>query len=128
MTVPATALYGALGAILHIVLSGNVSRVRGKVGHFVDPKAPPPELYRAMRAQGNLTEYLPLALLLLLVMELMGASGTFLHALGGVLILVRISHAVGVLTQKIGLGIVGSAGTYLLLVVEVVYTLILRFR
>jgi hypothetical protein len=128
MTVPATALYGALGAILHIVLSANVSRVRVKVGIFLDPKAPPPELYQAMRAQGNLVEYLPLALVLLLVMELMGAPSTFLHALGGALILVRLLHAAGVLSQKIPLRAIGSAGTFLLLIVEAVYTLVLRFQ
>lgn len=127
MSVPVTALYGSLIVLLYVVLGGNVSRLRGKF-KVEDPRMPPLELHGAIRAHGNLAEYLPPALILLLVMELMGASSMTLHVFGGLFVLLRLSHAVGMLGHKGAFSLLGAAGTYLFLVAEVVYTLILRYR
>ena len=48
-----------------------------------------------IRTHGNNAEFVPLALLLLLIAELMGGSPTWLHVLGGLLLVARVSHAIG---------------------------------
>lgn len=53
-------------------------------------------LERAIRVQGNFTEYVPMVLLLLAFAEVSGTAPAILHVLCGVLILGRIAHAVGV--------------------------------
>ena len=55
-------------------------------------------LQRKVRAFGNFVEYVPLALLLILMLELNGASIWLLWFLGIVLTLARIAHAWGVIT------------------------------
>lgn len=89
-----TPFYAGLLGLLLIVLAYNVSRYRvglkisfGDAGH--------PALQRAIRAHANLTENAPLALMLLLAVEVQGFSATVIHALGIVLVLGRVLHAVG---------------------------------
>jgi uncharacterized protein len=127
-SVPVTALYGAINAIFFVGLSANVSRVRGKSDVWVGDQNAPLELKRAIRAQGNAAEYLPLALLLLLVLELSGASSLWLHVFGGALLVIRIAHAAGVLAELGAAHVTGAMGTWLLIAAEAVYVLVLRFR
>jgi uncharacterized protein len=54
-------------------------------------------LQRKVRAYGNFTEYVPLALLFLIVIELMKVSGWLLWLLGSALTLGRVAHAWGVI-------------------------------
>lgn len=96
MTTPVTALYAALGAFL---LLGLVARVvwcrrtaRIGLGTGGDPV-----LSVAVRAHGNAVETLPIALLLLLLLELNGASQWLLHGFGILVIGSRLAHAEGLL-------------------------------
>ena len=52
-------------------------------------------LARRIRVQANFVEYVPLALLLLALLELSGLQGYALWLLGGVLLLARLLHAFG---------------------------------
>jgi uncharacterized membrane protein YecN with MAPEG domain len=54
-------------------------------------------LQRKVRAFGNFIEYVPLALLILLALELMGATTGLLWLLGISLTIARIAHARGVI-------------------------------
>lgn len=54
-----------------------------------------PELKRAIRVHGNFQEYVPLALITILSLELMGTHAYWLHGLGSTLILGRLLHAIG---------------------------------
>ncbi len=87
-----TPLYAALAAAILIVLSLRVIGLRrGRrvaIGDGGDE-----DLARRIRAQGNFAEYTPLALLLILLLELGGAPAWQLHLLGAALILGRILHA-----------------------------------
>jgi len=56
------------------------------------PKSP---LARAVRAHGNHMEHVPLALLMLVVLEIMKAPLWLLHALGIILLLSRLGHLQG---------------------------------
>ncbi len=87
-----TPLYAALAAAVMIVLSLRVIGTRRShkvaIGDGADEN-----LARRIRAHGNFTEYTPLVLVLILLLELGGAPAWQLHALGSALILGRIVHA-----------------------------------
>ncbi len=93
---PITALYAGLLAIVLIVLSFLVGRQRGKhkvsIGHGGIE-----ELERAIRVQGNFVEYVPLALVLLLMAELNDGSARMVHAYGAALVIGRVLHAIGLM-------------------------------
>jgi uncharacterized membrane protein YecN with MAPEG domain len=55
---------------------------------------------RAMRVHANFSEYVPITLLLLLILEQSGGNILLLHALFVVLLAGRIIHAWGVSQQK----------------------------
>jgi uncharacterized protein len=89
-----TPLYAALCALLLLVLSIDTARMRksrrvdiGDGGH--------PDLHRAIRAQANFTEYVPLTLLLLFMLEMSRQPVWALHALGAALFIGRVLHAWG---------------------------------
>ncbi len=87
-----TPLYAALAAAILIVLALRVIGARRSrrvaIGDGADE-----DLARRIRAHGNFTEYAPLALVLILLLELGGAPAWQLHPLGAALILGRIVHA-----------------------------------
>ena len=78
-----TLLFAAILSAFMIVLAVRVLDLRGspvtkffhKPGRVIDPL----ELERAIRGHGNLIEYAPLFLILMLLLELTGASETFLY-------------------------------------------------
>lgn len=91
---PITSLYLGLFLIMLMVLAIGVVRVRfstntslGDGGH----KA----LHKAIRAHGNATEYVPIVMLGLALLELAGTGSTLLHVYGSVFLLARFSHAFG---------------------------------
>jgi hypothetical protein len=90
-----TPLYAALLGLVFFVLSvrtiGLRRRVRVAIGDGGDA-----ELLRAMRVHANFAEYVPLALLLLMMFEWQGGPALLVHALGLALLAGRLSHALGV--------------------------------
>lgn len=98
-----TGLYAALCALLILMLSFRIvslrRRLRVGMGDGGDAG-----LARAIRAQANAIEYIPVLLVMLLIAENNGAGVVFVHACGIVLVLARLLHA---------LGLSGSAGTSL---------------
>jgi uncharacterized membrane protein YecN with MAPEG domain len=54
------------------------------------------ELIRRIRGQGNFVETVPLAVVLLLLMEILGAGDTWLHALCALLVGGRFLHYLGI--------------------------------
>jgi uncharacterized protein len=93
MTAPViTALYAALNAILNIVLASRVSTLRRK--HKVS-LGDAPELLVASRTHGNNAEFVPLAIVMMLIAELLGGGSVVLHIYGGLLLTARVLHAFG---------------------------------
>jgi uncharacterized membrane protein YecN with MAPEG domain len=94
MAVPVTALYAASCGLLLLVLSGRVVLVRRRtrVGLGTGGEV---SLEHAMRVQANLAEYMPIAIILLLTLELNSAPPAVLHSLGGGFLLGRLMHAWG---------------------------------
>lgn len=96
---PITAIYAALCGILVILLAANVVRYRlekkvslGDGGHR--------EVNRAIRAHGNTVEYIPLALILMALLEANGGSDTALHVYGAMLVVGRVLYGYGMLFPR----------------------------
>jgi len=89
-----TALYAALNGILNIYLANRVSSVRGKAKVGIGTGGSS-EVEVAVRIHGNNAEFVPLALLLMLLAELCGGGSAPLHAYGGLLSVGRILHPLG---------------------------------
>ncbi len=91
-------IYAPAFALLYVVLSMNVIRTRRreKVGLGAGGN---PAVERAMRVHANFAEYVPLALLLLLILEQSGAQAIWLHGLFLTLLAGRLVHAWGVSQQ-----------------------------
>ncbi|HEX9465137.1 MAG TPA: MAPEG family protein [Alphaproteobacteria bacterium] len=125
----ASPLYVGLAAILLIVLSVNVMRVRGRYkvgigdgGHV--------ELARAMRVQANFVEYVPIALLLLLCVDLVGDAKWIVHVLGILLLVGRVFHAYGLSRssdETFGRA-AGTVLTFLVLIVGAVLAILGTFQ
>lgn len=95
-----SSLYAGLLALLIVWLSLRVIQLRRSKGVSLGDGGEP-ELFLAIRAQGNATEYVPISLLLLLLLEL-GRTNTVLIHLGGIAILAgRLLHARGLLTASL---------------------------
>lgn len=113
-----TGLYAALCALLILMLSFRIvslrRRLRVGLGDGGDAG-----LARAIRAQANAIEYIPVMLVMLLIAENNGAGVVFVHACGIVLVLARLLHALG-LSGSAGTSLGrfwGTLGTWLLLLV-----------
>lgn len=90
-----TPLYAALLGLLFIPFTARAGFYRVKSGIFLGDGGDP-ELLRRIRGQGNFIETVPIALTLLIVMELTGAGSTWLNALGSLLVFGRVTHYVAV--------------------------------
>lgn len=119
-----TGIYAALLGILMIGLSTAVSVRRGKTGisllHGDDLG-----LAEQIRRHGNFTESVPLALLLMGIVEAMGASGAWLHAIGITLLAARIVHPFGIKHDRAAspMRIIGGSGTQLSMLIAISYIL-----
>lgn len=88
-------LYAALLALVLLALSYNVVRLRRRhqVGIGTGGNE---ELARAVRAQANFCEYVPLALVLLALVEFSARAPAWsLHLLGASLVVGRVLHGIG---------------------------------
>lgn len=95
MHAPITSLYAGLCALIFALLSAAVIRIRRRERiPLLDGGRE--DLKRAMRAQGNFAEYVPLLLILLFLMENNGFHPLFLHAFGLAILISRTLHAYSV--------------------------------
>lgn len=94
-------LYIVLCAFLVILLTVRVVRMRWKYSVSLG-NGQNPVLERAIRAHANAVETMPIALLLLLVLDLWSTppSSVYGHILGGMLVVGRICHAYQVSLEK----------------------------
>ena len=116
-----TALYAGLLALWLVVLSIAVIRRRGS-GRISLGDGGDPRMLRAIRGQANFAEYVPLALLMMLMLETGHFSIYVLHALGITLLVARLLHGYAFsFTDHFHFGRVAGAGlTFLVLIIEAV--------
>ena len=93
-----TLLFTAFLSAFMVVLAVRVLDLRGspvtKSFHKPDRQIDPKDLERAIRGHGNLIEYAPLFLILMLALELSEASKTLLYACGIIFTLGRLMHGI----------------------------------
>ncbi|MDT7525559.1 MULTISPECIES: MAPEG family protein [Idiomarinaceae] len=122
MNLSVSLLYAGLLTLLYIVLAIDIIRLRWR--HRVGiGTGNAQDLEVAVRIHGNFSEYVPLSLLLLVLMDLTGASASLLHGLGALLFVARIGHALGL---KLSIGTswartVGVLGTFITLMLQAGY-------
>ena len=88
-----TPLYAGLLTLLFVLLSLRVVQVRQvgiSLGDGGDPK-----MLRVIRGHANFAEYVPLALLMMVILELSRYSSYVLHAIGIALILCGLLFVAG---------------------------------
>jgi uncharacterized membrane protein YecN with MAPEG domain len=88
--IPATMLYAGIMGLLAVALATQVlwARINAK-------KLPDWKPDTTMRVQANFVENVPLALILLYLLEAGGAPGVIVHVLGAALVIARLLHAWG---------------------------------
>lgn len=122
-----TPLYAGLLVLWFLILSIRVVRSRNGIalGDGGDAK-----LLRVIRGHANFAEYVPLALLLMAILELSRFSIYALHALGLTLLLARLLHGYALsFTPHFKFGRVGGAAlTFLVLLIEAVLCLYQAYR
>jgi uncharacterized membrane protein YecN with MAPEG domain len=96
MLLPITATVASVLTFLYIGLSARViqGRMKGE-GPEIGVKDEGDEFFRVVRAHANFSEYTPLFLILLGLLELADAPSLFVSLLGGTFIIGRISHWYG---------------------------------
>ena len=114
---PVSFLYAGLLGLVLIALSVQVvgARRRFRVGLGTGTEE---GLQQAVRVQANFTEYVPYAVLLLVLAEITGLPAAAVHGAGVLLIVSRVLHAVG-LSGSPGRSFgrfYGTAGTWLLII------------
>jgi uncharacterized membrane protein YecN with MAPEG domain len=124
-----TSIYAALGALLVIVLALRVvmQRRKGAIGLGDGGDR---DLQQCIRVHANAIENLPLALLMLLILELRGIPAPWLHGLGAALILARALHAWGFSRRKgVSFGrFAGTLGTWLVMLAMAAMLLVHAFH
>lgn len=101
MVTPMSAVFAGVIAVLMLFLAYRVSTFRLKykkgMGHNEDP-----DFEAAVRAHGNLVEYAPIALILLVVGELNGVNIQVIYWVGLVFVVGRLLHAWGMVKGRGG--------------------------
>ncbi len=121
-----TGIYAALSALLVLVLALRISQVRHarKIGLGDGGDH---ELIKRVRAHANALENLPLALLLLLLLELNQTQPAWLHGFGAALVVARVAHAIG-LSRSAGYSIGRFGGTALTWLLMMAMSLLLLWQ
>jgi uncharacterized membrane protein YecN with MAPEG domain len=119
MPVPVTALYAGLLGLCFLALEAPVLLLRRRTGISLGDGGDP-LLSVAIRRHTSFVEHVPLALLLLALLELNGAGAGLLHVLGTALLLARLMHPFGLdvhVMRRPPRGL-GAAITLLILLIE----------
>ena len=123
-----TPLYAALLALWFLVLSVRVIRYRGRgisLGDGGDPA-----MLRLIRGHANFAEYVPLALIMMVMLELTHVSIYVLHLLGLALLIGRLLHGYALsFTRRFQSGrVAGTVLTFVVLVAEAILCLVKAFE
>jgi len=110
-----SAVYAALAALLIAGLSQRVIKLR-RAKKVIFGDGGETDLQIAIRAQGNATEYIPILLILLALLELSGGHAALLHIGGFAIILGRIVHARGLLRANLDRRVLGMQITIFTLI------------
>ncbi|MGB8314792.1 MAG: MAPEG family protein [Aestuariivirga sp.] len=120
MTYQITSAYAAILGLVAIFLSFHVIQLRAKSGvSLLDGGNT--ALKERIRQHGNFTEYVPLALILMGFAEAGGATSTWLHVIGGILVVSRLIHPFGIKHDNASAParIIGASGTQIAMLIAI---------
>ncbi|MFT5064906.1 MAG: putative membrane protein YecN with MAPEG domain [Reinekea sp.] len=117
---PVTSIIAALAVVLYITLAARVIAVR-RTNKVSLGDAADKVLETRIRQHGNFNEYVPLALILMVIAELQGAPKALLLALGVAILGGRLAHVFGLENMHKAIGIkirtYGMISTFLSLII-----------
>lgn len=128
MLLPITALYAGLLALIGFGLAAGSGSIRSKTGVSFGDGGNVDQIV-AVRRHGNFAEWVPLALILLAILELNQVSSTAINVLGGWLVVARILHPIGLRADgkfSVLRGI-GAGSTALIVVVSAIWAITTAF-
>jgi uncharacterized membrane protein YecN with MAPEG domain len=128
MTPTITAFYAAIFALFALYLSARAGLYRSKAGVSILFGEPVDQvLAERVRVHQNFLEYVPMAIIMMGLLEASGGSAVYLHAMGVLLLAFRIAHRIGLKHDNIAHPgrAIGAAGTALLTVATAGYLLVL---
>jgi uncharacterized membrane protein YecN with MAPEG domain len=124
-----TALYSSLLILFYVFLSLKTIRTRRKtkiaLGHDENP-----QMLRAIRAHSNFSEYVPLSLFAIFLVESNSSNHIFPHLLGLLTLTGRILHAYGIsqVKENFNYRVMGMVLTFTSLMSSAAYLLYCYFR
>jgi len=114
--IPITAVFTGILAVMLAVISVRVTRLRQrKKISLMD--GGDPEMTAAIRAQGNFTEYVPMALLVMGLLESAGTKHWIICVFGTLLVAARIAHAYALYTRFFPARVFGTSVTWALIAI-----------
>ena len=121
-----SAFYASLLALVFIALSRQTISARRSAKVYLGDGGNE-QLLQNIRAHGNFSEYVPLALLLIVLAEIQGAPALLIHTLGTLLVLARLTHAFGLSKRLHDLKyrVIGVVGTFITIITSAVTNLVL---
>lgn len=119
------SLYAALLALFYIYLTVNVVKVR-RAERISLGDGGNQQLQCAMRAHGNFIEYVPLAIILLFLVEYQGLASHYCHAFGAALLIGRVFHNLGIVDKNLRYRQIGALTTFLIIVLNAFILLLTR--
>ena len=118
-----TALYANILAILIIWLAVQVIKQR-RLNQIAYADGGVEALQIARSAQSNATEYIPITLILMAILEFNSAYPTWIHLTGIIFVIGRVIHAKGILKKDLKKRIRGMQVTFLVILSLVVLNMI----
>ncbi|MDH7797150.1 MULTISPECIES: MAPEG family protein [unclassified Beijerinckia] len=130
MSMLITGFYAGILGLIMLALIANVGRLRGKTGVALGNAGGDRDLLVADRRHMNFIENVPLALLLLAIIEANGAPHLWVHILGVVLVLSRLIHPFGLNPDSMRslCRAIGAGGTMLVTLVAALIAIWLFVR
>ncbi len=95
-----TPIFAGILGIIYFALSINVIKTRRKAGIAIGTKDNE-EFLRPVRAHANFAEYVPIALVLILLAEMQGVDKVYICLLGAMLVVGRLLHLYGILKAEL---------------------------
>ncbi|MBT3979778.1 MAG: hypothetical protein HOE90_00415 [Bacteriovoracaceae bacterium] len=100
MQLEITSIYASVAIIIYVFLSLRVALLRGKEKVGIGSEGASSVMVKSIRIHGNFSEYAPLTIILLALLEQQALPSWFLHLFGALFIVSRVLHLYGLSQSK----------------------------
>jgi uncharacterized membrane protein YecN with MAPEG domain len=120
--IPITAIFAGLLALMLVGISIRVTMLRARKKINLSDGGDE-QMQRAIRVQGNFTEYVPMALALMALMEWSGVAAWAVYAAGVALLAARVLHAFALYASVFPARVAGTSITWIVIAAEALVVL-----